>query len=426
MPEGWAFFQLKTDLAARLGPREAHAVFGHVLRGIDPDTEGGAGPLHRLIDVAQEAGAQFHCHTPAQDVRLPGAPLPGGVRSPAAVAQARALFLTRLDGAVTYGRSNLRALDGRLCSDLQGNEAGRYRTLWWFDPVITARDRAPDGSDSATDILWHRPRAPVLDLPEAIDLTGALSPGWGHCVLEFAPQLLLAEALGAMAPEVPLLVDAGLPQAHYDLLRFVSGGRRPIVTLGFRQAARVGRLWAASSPEYWPVLRAPGQLFQAGLSSINPAALAGLLRHVPGLAAVDAADPGPRRVFLARAGRDRRLENHAAVQARMEAAGFVTLHPERLSFAEQLHVARHASHVAGPWGSQLMLALLFGRPGLRLLMTHLPDLEERPALTAIGEARGQRVLLVPGQVTQPNTALPYNALYTVDPAVLEAALAGWL
>ncbi len=411
-PEHGVLYHFKSRLLNVLGPERAQEALGAFLADFGP-VRRSSGPLERLWDVAQDQAVCL-THTRAESLQLPGAPLLDGHRSPPFTVDARALFVTLLEDATTYGGSNLRSIGVSVLSDIQGNEAERYLTNWWFDPIISGRDGA--------DTLYHLPTDVALHLSEAIDLTGAFSQGWGHCVMEFVPQLLLADTVAEVAANVPILVDADLPQAHYDLLQFVSP-RREQIKLGFRQAARVSKLWAGSSPEYWPVLRAPGQLLRPELSSINPIGLARLLRRLPPLPMPG--DPALRRVFLARSG-DVRLANEAEVIARLEREGFVAVYPERLSVHEQLRLARNATHVAGAWGSQLMLAVLFGNPELRVLVLSGPQMEEGPSLTAVYESRGQRVLVLTGHERTPNPRLPYNSLYTVETDVLDAALAQWL
>jgi hypothetical protein len=412
-PEGWSFFQLKTELSKLLSPCEAHAAFGELLADIGP-ISAGTGPLRRLIDRASSQPA-FHTYSAAERIALPGAPLSRGGRGPAFTADARALFVARLDDAITFGRSNLRALGVEMVSDLQGDEANRYQTCWWFDPIISACD--------GEEMLYHLPATGgAAELDEAIDLTGVFSPGWGHTVLEFAPQLLLADVVAKVPPEVPVLVDANLPEPSYELFRFLSP-TRPQIQVGFRQAVRVRHLWAASSPEYWPALRAPGQTLHAEGTSLHPDGLAGLLRYVPHGGGLP--DPSLRRVFLAR-GRDPRLGNQDDVIARFVREGFVTVHPERLGFLEQLRLVQNATHVAGAWGSQMMLALLMGRPELRVMLFCGPDLEEGPSLAITAERRGQQVVVLQGALTRAHPSLPYNSLYWVDGDDLDAALSEWL
>lgn len=417
-PEGWPFILLKNELNRSLPPDAVQSVLGDFLSGFGP-VVAGSGPLGRLQSVARQQAAGFRTLAEGRIARLPGAPLPGGRRSPAYDARTRAIFVAELGDGRTFGRSALRALGGAPIVDHQNDEPDRYPTLPWFDPLIA--------SAAAGQVHYHLPRDDALRLPAAIDLTGVFTPGWGHLLLEYAPQLLAIEAAGQTDPDTPVLTDAGQPAAHLDALAFLSGGRRRIVTLPFRAAARVDRLWVASAPEFWPALRAPGVSFRAEHSSIDPAALARLLATAtpPGLP--DAAAPPPgRRLFLARGGPTPRLADQDDTAARMAAAGFVRVTPEEHSFATQLRMVREATHVAGPWGSQLLLALLYGAPDLRVLILHRPDLEERPGITAIAEARGQTVLVLPGREVRPNRHHPHESIYRVPPEALAAALEEWL
>lgn len=409
-PDTWAFVELKTLLNAEFSPLQAQALFSDFLADAGLPTDPTFGPLRQMVRLA--TGREVFA--PAGPAVIAGSRLPGGQRSSEAKVAAREVFACRLTDTTTYGRSNLRRDAGGFFADLQGNEAGRYPTMWWFDPVISAC-RGPD-------FLFDAPPEPVMQLDAAIDLTGAFATGWGHAVLEFAPQLLLLEAWDAVPKTVPVLVDADLPASHYDLFRHLTGGRRELIPLGFRQAARLRHLWAASSPEFWPALRMPGLSFRPELSSINPAALARLM----GLAPPTPRTEGPKRIFLARGVRHTRLADQEAVASMLAKAGFVMVYPERLSFAEQLALVAGATHVAGPGGSQMLLAMLFGPPDLKVLMFHLPDLEETPSLTATAEARGQKVLVVPGEMSEPLPSMPYNSQYRITPAQLDAALAEWL
>lgn len=416
-PAGWDFFELKTQLNARFGAAATHQLFGEFLQRFGPLLAVHRPMLH-LDQVAADQAFAMHHQCRATEVTLNGAPLPGGHRSPKTKINARGLFVAGLHNVTTYGRSNLRKIGDRVFSDIQGNEAGRYPTQWWFDPMVAGKD--DDG------YYLHLPSEPQIQLSEAIDLTGVFSFGWGHCLLEISPQLLMAEILANVAPDVPLLVDENLPQACYDMFHYVSGKNRPMIKLGFRQAAQVDRLWAASSPEYWPALRAPGTEFEARLTSINPSALAHLVAKAPDAAAFHTSGPRNKRYFFARSGRDQRFQNQDAAMAQFKKAGFEVFHPERHSFAEQFSAVQQASHIAGPWGSQLLLPLMYGPPSLRVLIFHQPNLEERPGITQIAEERGQTLLLLPGICEKYNKELPYNSLYSVPEKQITSALNDWL
>jgi hypothetical protein len=413
---GWPLVNLKEALVAQAGAAVASVILGEFLQAT-VSVKGGFSHLGRLADLVPGAAKRV-IHATAQTISLSGSALPGGRRSPATALQARALFAVQLERAMVFGRSNLRERAGGVLADHQGDETARYATRWGFDPLVVAGEMGPGGPH----VHWLCPQAPVLQLPEAIGLAGVFSPGWGHCVLEFAPQLLLANLPGGPDPDVPVIVDSGLPETHYQMLAHVAGGRR-LIRLPALQAAQAERLWLASAPEFWPVLRAPGQVFRAGLSSMNPDALAALLAHAP----APPRNPAlPARVFLARSGRHVRLADQAGVADRLARAGFVTVAPESLSLPNQLALVAQATHVAGAAGSQILLAMMFGRPDLAVLMFHHPKLEETPALTATAEARGQRVLVLPGQTITDNATMPYNETYAIDAGALDAALEEWL
>jgi len=87
---------------------------------------------------------------------------------------------------------------------------------------------------------------------------------------------------------------------------------------------------------------------------------------------VAGASPGdtPPRLWLSRS----RLENDdrggpqlAALDDLMQGHGFTVVHPQELPFADQVALARGATHMAGPVGSQLHLCAFCTRPGVKVL-----------------------------------------------------------
>ncbi|MBL4810922.1 MAG: glycosyltransferase family 61 protein, partial [Rhodobacteraceae bacterium] len=227
-----------------------------------------------------------------------------------------------------------------------------------------------------------------------------------------------AQHLHSFAADVPLLVDDGLAEQHYALFHWLSGGRK-IIKLGFRQGAQVARLWRASAPDFWPILRQPGTVLKLKDTAVNPAIQAQLLANVP---PVPADETQPKRLFIRRSGHAR-LADQDGMAELLAKAGFAAITPETLSLKQQLILFAGASHIAGAGGSQLLLPMMFGNPALKVLNFHNPDLEETPAIVAVAEARGQTVLVVPGEITAPNPDLPYNADFTITEPQLAAALA---
>ncbi|MGZ9809194.1 glycosyltransferase 61 family protein [Pseudoroseicyclus sp. H15] len=399
-PGGWPMINFKAALSERLGAAAARGELARLLAPFGP-RRGGTGAPGQLIDHVSP-----RIYAEAAEVPLAGAPLATGGRSPRVTLAGRALFLAELADARVFGRSAFIEAGGRLLADHQGDERTRMATRPWFDALVTGEE--------AGEMHWLLPENDALELDEAISLIGPFSPGWGHALLEFAPQLLLAAEMG-LPPGVPMIVDAGLPEPFEALFRWVAPGR-PLIRLGVGQAARVRRLWKASAPEYWPILRQPEVIFETRHSSMNPPALARLLATLP-----PPPPPSGERLFLARSGHPR-LADQPGVAAVFERQGFTVLYPERLPLAEQLRRLRAADVVAGAAGSQLLQAQLYGRAGQLSLNLHNPELEETPALTATQEALGQTVLVLTGTPDAEAPGLPYNRPLHFEPAALENAL----
>lgn len=419
-PWGLPGVLLRSALVARLGADGAQ-MQAEVLADVwhpRPEWRRLAG-LHA---AAREHALSLRLIWAAGPVTLPGPSLAGRERAPGIVLQARTLFSACLPDVTVLAGSNLRLMGDMALIDVQPGEEERYPVVWEGDPAIRVR--------AGEQVLLDLPEATPRALPEAVDLAGLFSIGWGHSVTDFAPRLLMAESDPACPPDAPILVDAHAPGPHRDLLVALSGGRRPLIAVRRDQPLRVGRLWCAPSLEYTPALPRAGQRFAAAHCALPPAGAAAVLAQAPRLS-LPGADGGlpwagnpPRRLFLARkTGRVRQLAGQDAIAARFAARGFACIYPEDLPVAVQVALVQQATHVAGPAGSNLLLAHLFGAPGLHLGVLHAPELEETPVLAALAEARGLQVTIAPGQALAEDPLMPGNAPYAVDDATVSALIA---
>lgn len=78
----------------------------------------------------------------------------------------------------------------------------------------------------------------------------------------------------------------------------------------------------------------------------------------------------PRKLWLSRSRVSKDQRTGPLIHALDElfaAHGFAVVHPQELDFAEQVALARHATHIAGPVGSQLHLCVFSEQPGLKVL-----------------------------------------------------------
>ncbi|WP_373355263.1 hypothetical protein [Pseudoroseicyclus sp. CXY001] len=338
-------------------------------------------------------------------------PVPeGAAPGPGWEVRARALGIGLIrEAKVLSAAAGIRA-GGRVLIDVQEGEAGRYEVIPEADPWTWDRREGT--------AAMGLPPGPVEELDEALHLAGPMALAWGHSLIDFAPKLLMAARLGGPPPGAPMLIDALAPASHGALLQALAPGR-PLVRVKPGRPMRVRRLWAATTPEYTPVLPAPGQRFPPEVNALNPGALAALLAGPPPLPP----EPGaPRKVYYDRAPRlTRQPEAAEAIRALFVAAGYEPVLAERLEPAAQLRLAAGLTHFAGPWGSNLLMPLLFGRAQAEALILHPEALEEKALILAAAAARGRRVRVVAGAPNGP-AAIPGNAAYAVPPEAVAAAL----
>ncbi|MBL4812566.1 MAG: glycosyltransferase family 61 protein, partial [Rhodobacteraceae bacterium] len=368
-------------------------------------------PVRGLQDVAREAGNIYRSYAEAEPTSIAAPQIIGQPPAPATQISARALFLAGLRDTVVYGVSNLRRDAGGLIADLQPGDLSRWAVHWAADPVVTDWH----GSRAAIEV----PRRAPVHIDTAIDLVGPFSLAWGHSIMDFAPRLLMALSDPDCPADAPLLIDKAAMQPHRDLMAYLSGGRQ-VIDLFPPRPVQVGRLWTASTPEFTPVWPSPGQRFTTARCTLSPAPLARVLAMAPQIS-VD--HDLPKKIFLDRSpGFVRQIANHDAVAARLARAGYTRILPEKLDVQTQLKLAAGATHIAGPYGSNLLLPMMLGNPSAQVVILHPDDLEEKPLIMATAQARGQDVRVVCGPSAAPDPRMPGNSNFTVPLDHLDVAL----
>ena len=213
------------------------------------------------------------------------------------------------------------------------------------------------------DVILHRHpgRAAQLVAGEAMQLPAAGPPAvvlfkehgdwYGHLVAEILPRLVHLADAGVR--EVRLLV----PQMALHLvpvLEFALGA------LGIRAEGVV-------CPE-GSVLHVAELIWVTPVSCYNLQSSPTLLRLMERLRAAAGPADGPRKLFVARPAAARRaVTNAAEVASVAEAAGFTVVEPSSLPVARQVALFAGAAHLAGPWGSGLVLSAAMA-PGGRVTM----------------------------------------------------------
>lgn len=228
----------------------------------------------------------------------------------------------------------------------------------------------PDTERAKSNRAWagNPARQPVQTPTEVEQVAGRtyfgghLRAAFGHVLLEVLPRFwpdpedrpadhvvfyATRVAHGSRRP--------GLPPYAVDLLRALGVDPARCLVVGDR-ATRFEELMVAS-PTFW---------LKRGFSRQARAAF-GRAGDVLALAADR--PPAAARVYLSRSRLGpgpRRALNEAAIEAEVEAAGFLVVHPQEHPISDQVRLVREAEVIAGCDGSALHLGA-FARPGTKIV-----------------------------------------------------------
>jgi hypothetical protein len=417
-----AIMRFKRDAVARFGVEEAFRLCQAHLSAMVPDL----GVLREtklrgLREAAIASGWRYaelwrggeSFDRPALDVVGPGnhGPLPGLGRSgwlacvPDAVVRSRSAFVRAGDLALL---------------DFEGEEYARIEDIPQFDPAVLHVDG---------DRVWlMESQSPALQLDEAFLLTGRNALDFGHWLSEYFPRYVLARLAG-LPEHVPVLIDPHVPRTVREHLAALLPAASRLVEAPHLADVAVSKLWCAANPEfsaYYPARMDEDMWSHQGTEARR---LAALLREWARLAG-DPPSSGPSRLYLARkpTNMKKRLRNQEQIEAIARARGFEIRYPEDFSLSEQLGLARNASHVIAPEGSNAMLSF-FARPGARALFLSPPYTLPLVDVNSVHEALGIRLRVLTG----PDFPDPLEAEfcgywndYEIDPQLFERELDRWL
>ncbi len=278
-----------------------------------------------------------------------------------------------------------------------------------FPPYIRACVR-PDGYDFPW--FWSgalgKPNARriVSDLPIAVGLHPNL--GFGNMVLEMLPKLYQLAMLRTMGAEFRLALS-------HRVAKWV----REFVALYF---ADHEIFWYDGDAEYVearsvivPPMMHSDQNYHPAVNLVIEDALqrAGAGRQGP-----------KRRLYVARYGDDRRLQNDAESNASLSDLGFEFVIPERMTVCEQIQLFAEAEMLVGEYGTALNNSI-FSPPGARVVAINRIDWY----LGSIGRLRRHFLAYVPladGGFKDWRADKQTGKMYTVNPEILRGVVEGFL
>lgn len=265
--------------------------------------------------------------------------------------------------------------------------------------------------------------AEVQEVDAGLMLFGLQSKNYGHWLLEFVPRMLWFNHPACPA-DFPICIDDHMPETHRQIVELIDERDRPVLPLP-AGPTRFGELGTAPVPTLFPFDMRPGIPVY---DTVWPGDVLGAMRGkvLERLAArgVDLSQTG-RRIVLSRRGfAQRQLKNEPDIVGTLERHGFEVVHPEQLTFAEQVAVYHSADVIVGSASSALTNCVFCCPKAKVIALIHENLSFNFRGYTSMIRSSGADLMFVRGKTTHGEASHPFHANYTVDPAeVLQAITA---
>jgi capsular polysaccharide biosynthesis protein len=254
--------------------------------------------------------------------------------------------------------------------------------------------------------LLHRSRCriPRFRRGTALLLGQGVGGGYYHWLVDSLPRWRVLQAAGYVNYDYVLLPDRLLPfeEEMLDVLKIPRAKRLPCSKNFVHQFERL----------VVPVMPAP--IWKV------PAWVCAWLRSL-----FPVQNGGPEKIYISRRNTSRRrLVNETELEAKLQAAGFVSIQAERFSVVEQARLFNSAKCVVSCHGAGLT-NMVFAPPNALLVELFHPDIVIRPAFQHLAPAAGLRYVAVMGNRTQESVPKrEEEAEFKIDPSAVFRAIEG--
>jgi hypothetical protein len=408
----------KRMLIEKFGVQDGFGVYREKMTHLPDQGEIHLKPLASLQEVAQRRADAYWQVAVREPFSVPVPRVIGDFNPGPLHGHSRSMFVACLSDARVRARSNVIEVDDLAVLDREAQELNLFDDRLDFDASVF------QATDDTAWIITPKGDAASVDLDEAFTLLGIRPHIFGHWMCEYLPKYIAASLAGVLPP-VPLLVEAGMPKSHYEVLQLMLAGPVEIVELLPFATARVRRLWCAPAQAVFPWWEVWNERFKWDYVAAPPARYAPVVREMARRADHRLSSPtGIDRVFLGRKGGTHEMVNASAIQAEAEKRGFKVVFPEDLGFCDQARLLRHARFVLGPFGSAMCLAF-FAKPGTKLCILGNVEI---PVCDDIGvyDAIGLDVTLITGPCVRLNAEEAWRTDFEIDEAAFCRFLDGWL
>lgn len=309
------------------------------------------------------------------------------------------------DARIFSNSSIILTCDGTALSDTGGHpNLGRF-VSFAYEKIVLAQQ-----SDK---VLLNFSEYNTREIEAGIFLSGLASSAFGHWLPEFLPKLQFLQQHRDFA-KLPIIVDAGMPQSHFDHLRRLVNN--PLILLQENESLLCRRLLVAPSPAFFPVEMFPNNIPAHEIAGLSPKAMRFLLTGEVS----ENKKYGRRRIFLARKNMKwRRLLNEEEIAANLEKLGFETIFIEEMTVGEQIELFQQAQWIVAPNGSAL-LNLIYSDPRVNVLILSQKNLFNWGAFQGCMESLGYSPIWVCSDEEEP--AEQKHSSYRISIKKIENAL----
>jgi capsular polysaccharide biosynthesis protein/tetratricopeptide (TPR) repeat protein len=257
---------------------------------------------------------------------------------------------------IMSGSSLVLVDDNIILSDtLTHKEYGHFSDMKHDHSVLARRNDA---------LLINPPELVNHEIEEGIMLCGLASNAYGHWFAEFLPKLRFFEQHPRFS-QIPIIIDEGMPQSHYDFLKTLVSNSTYILPKG--RSVKVKNLLIAPTDTFFPLELLPNHTVPPEKQSSSTI---GGLRYFDEKIRKYYGPPkkSNSRIFLSRKNSQwRRLINEPAVIAELKKLDFKVLYVEDYTFEQQVKIFQNADFIIGPNGSAFN-NLIFCHPNVKAIL----------------------------------------------------------
>ena len=262
------------------------------------------------------------------------------------------IYVAQLSDAQLYGRTNLIFMqDAVICHDLYDFERDYSSEELHGRHVIDATKKR---------MRLIRNDATPGHIPVAAAFLDACATNYAHWLTEVLPRIAVFCSVEQYA-NVPIIVDDGLHPNIMESLAFVVGNDREVIILPIGRAINVGVLYATSVTGYVPFERRPKKLAYHSHGIFSPSAFELVRNRVLPFAKKIPNKDFPKKIYLRRTSKIRKLINSKEIEKHLFDNGFVIVESENLTFLQQVALFSNAESIIAPSGASLA-NMIFSKP----------------------------------------------------------------